>query len=198
MLIDEVLPEYDFGERHSARVAAPVPVVYAAARAMNADSSVVIRVLMALRGIVPRRLDLQAFLDMGFSVVAERAPEELVLGVVGRPWTPLGSLRRVDARSFASFEEPGFAKMAMNLRVVGRGPHAELATETRVACTDDRARRRFRAYWSVIRPFSGLIRTEMLRAIKGAAERDASIPARHAAAPGGHTGRIPSNPRAPS
>jgi hypothetical protein len=35
-------------------------------------------------------------------------------------------------------------------------------------------RARFRVYWLVIRPGSGLIRHEILRAIRGKAEADAS------------------------
>jgi len=44
-----------------------------------------------------------------------------------------------------------------------------VATETRIRCTDDASRRAFLRYWRVIRPFSGLIRMEMLRSIRCAA-----------------------------
>jgi hypothetical protein len=33
-------------------------------------------------------------------------------------------------------------------------------------CLDESSRRRFRRYWLFIRPFSGLIRMEMLRVIR--------------------------------
>jgi hypothetical protein len=45
-----------------------------------------------------------------------------------------------------------------------------LGTETRVASTDESARRKFSIYWRAIGPFSGLIRKILLRQIKGAAE----------------------------
>jgi hypothetical protein len=45
-----------------------------------------------------------------------------------------------------------------------------LSTETRILCTDDRNRRRFRRYWAVVRPFSGLIRIELLRIVRREAE----------------------------
>ena len=50
--------------------------------------------------------------------------------------------------------------MAVNFRVVG----ATLSTETRAWLTDPASQRAFRAYWLVIRPFSGLIRRTWLRA----------------------------------
>ena len=48
---------------------------------------------------------------------------------------------------------------------------ARLETETRVFLTDAAARRRFGAYWLVVRPFSGLTRRLWLRAAKRRAER---------------------------
>ena len=65
------------------------------------------------------------------------------------------------AEQFAAFDEPGYAKVAFNF-VLEAG---ELSTETRIAGTDERARRRFRFYWLLIRPGSGLIRREWLGAI---------------------------------
>jgi hypothetical protein len=59
------------------------------------------------------------------------------------------------------FDVPGYARMALAFAYDGR----ELSTETRVLCTDAASRRRFRAYWLVVRSFSGLTRREWLRAI---------------------------------
>jgi len=53
-------------------------------------------------------------------------------------------------------------KVAFDFRLEG----GELSTETRVAGTDAHARRRFGLYWLAIRPGSGLIRREWLRAIE--------------------------------
>jgi len=51
-----------------------------------------------------------------------------------------------------------------------------LSTETRVTCGDAASRRKFLLYWSVIRPFSGLIRILLLRALRDAAEAQAAAP----------------------
>jgi hypothetical protein len=41
-----------------------------------------------------------------------------------------------------------------------------------VFCADADARRRFKAYWLFVRPFSGLLRIMILRAVRRAAEDD--------------------------
>jgi len=47
---------------------------------------------------------------------------------------------------------------------------ATLATETRVRCLDAASRRKFGLDWRLVRPFSGWIRREALRAVADAAE----------------------------
>jgi hypothetical protein len=44
-----------------------------------------------------------------------------------------------------------------------------LHTQTRVFCTDEASLRRFRPYWLLIRPVSGLIRRRLLARIAAAA-----------------------------
>ena len=66
-------------------------------------------------------------------------PETLTL--IGRPWTRGAGLRPDE--DFLRFGEPGYAKMAMDLRALPDGEGARLETETRVFLTDAAARRRF-------------------------------------------------------
>jgi hypothetical protein len=108
--------------------------------------------------------------EAGFIPLAD-TDEELLVGIVGRFWTPGGGLRPLSGEEFCRFDEPGYAKATWNFAVepVAEGV-TRLTTETRVTCTDRSARRRFRAYWAVVGPFSGLIRTRALRQIKVAAE----------------------------
>ena len=81
-------------------------------------------------------------------------------------------MRRFAPQEFAAFDEPGWAKAAWNFRVEpAAGGGAAVTTETRVLCTDERSRRTFRCYWLLIRPFSGLIRHEILRLLRREAER---------------------------
>jgi hypothetical protein len=62
----------------------------------------------------------------------------------------------------------------MDVRAVAEDGGARLETETRIFLTDAGSRRRFAAYWLVIRPFSGLIRRFWLRAAQRRAEQPAA------------------------
>ena len=161
-LLDAVLPRYHYRERHRVAAAVPPERALAAARHVTPAELPVVRILFRLRGLGRAAADLDApvfeqLLAIGFRVVAE-SDREVVVGLVGRPWRLRGDLRAdVD---FAAFAEPGHAKMAMSFAADG----TELMTETRVLLTDAAARRRFRAYWMVVRPFSGLVRRAWLRA----------------------------------
>ena len=52
------------------------------------------------------------------------------------------------------------------------GAGTRLSTETRILCTDAASRRSVRRYWRVIRPFSGLIRIVLLRAVAREARKE--------------------------
>jgi hypothetical protein len=167
-LIGQIMPEYDRREVHRRRIDAPPAAIWSAARELQDDEMTLMRLLMGLRTLGRNSGDdsgtvLESFRRMGFRVVAEEPEEEIVIAGIGRFWQLSGGLRRVEDREhFASFDEPGYAKVAFNFRL-GDG---ELSTETRIAGTDDEASRRFGRYWLLIRPGSGLIRREWLRAIE--------------------------------
>jgi hypothetical protein len=161
-LLDDVLPDWHFRERHRRRVDADPERVFAAVRQLTLADTPVTRVLVRLRGMHARtdRPILDEMRDVGFEVEAEQPSRELVFAAIGQPWKLRGGERRRGSE-FRAFAEPGYAKMAFNFRLDG----STLSTETRVLLTDERSRRSFRRYWLVIRPFSGLIRRIWLRAI---------------------------------
>jgi len=172
-LIDEWMPLYDAVERHSRLVAAPAATVYAALWRTDFAASGVVRWLLALRGLrVPRRLTLTSLAKGGFVQLGDRPPHEVAFGIAGKFWTPSGGRTRLDAEAFRSFARPGCAKAVWNFTVDDAGGGStRVATETRIRCLDDAARRRFRLYWAVVSRFSGLIRISMLRAIAQEASR---------------------------
>jgi hypothetical protein len=182
MRIDDFLPHADFAERHALRVRATPERAYAAARRLDLGRSPVVRTLFALRSLPALfarggyrgervlAMNLEGLVRGGFVLLDERAPHEFVLGLVGRFWTPGGAIERIDPAEFAVYGTPGRAVAAWNFTVLPTDEGSLVATETRVRCTDDAARRSFRRYWRVVRPFSGLIRMEALRAIRRAAE----------------------------
>ncbi len=178
--IDDVLPTYDAVERHAIGVDAPPEIAFDAVRNLELARSPVIAMLLAVRGLPhlftgrvrpARRLDLDAILGSGFVLLADDPPHEIVLGVVGQFWRLTSGIRPIAPPDFAAFQDPGFAKGVWNFTVEPDGAARSIVrTETRVACTDEAARRKFRRYWRVVGPFSGLIRILLLRSIKRAAE----------------------------
>ena len=187
MLIDEFLPTFDASERHQAVIRASAAQVYEALRTADFGRPLAVRALLALRALpswlkkarrarrVSRQVTLTTLLQNGFVLLAERPAEEVVLGLVGRFWTLTGGLEQTDPQAFRRECRPGLAKAAWNFTFEPAGPLTRVATETRVQCTDGRSRRRFRAYWLLIRPFSGLLRRLMLRELRRVAERGAAL-----------------------
>jgi len=171
MLIDDFLPEYDFSERHQTFVPAPKVAVRRAAHDWRPDSSPVWRWLVRIRGLGSPQGALSEWAESnGFLCLAE-TEDEVVYGQAGRFWSPNERAAMVSPRTveeFRSLTDPRYAIAAMNILVEsdasGRG--TRLYTETRVRCLGASSRRRFRLYWLIIRPFSGLLRRALLRGIK--------------------------------
>jgi hypothetical protein len=175
MLIDDFMPEYEFSERHERVVAAPREVVRQAALEWQPDESFLWRVLLRLRGLGGPSGTLRGWGEAtGFLCLAE-TEDEIVYGQAGRFWSlrerdALVSPRTVD--EFRQFNDPRSAVTAFNIRVEALAPgRTRLSTETRVHALGPSARRWFRLYWLLIRPFSGLLRGAMLRGIGAKAVR---------------------------
>ena len=174
---DDFLPAYDVVMRHAVSVPASAPAVWAALHRADFGGAWYVRALLMLRGLrrpTSVRLTLDRLVDGGFIPLGERAGREVALGLVGRFWTPSGGRVTVKPDAFRDFAEPGNAKVVWTFAVESLGMGTtRLVTETRVQCLDAASRRRFRLYWLVVRPFSGLIRHAML----GAVAREATRPA---------------------
>ena len=177
MLIDEFLPAFDFSERHETRVRASRERVFAALETAELTDSWIIWSLFALRGLgwsqPSKKLTLREMTGSGFAILGETRNEEILLGLAGKFWTLTGNLQKIDAGNFKEFEEQGFAKAVWNFSLHESGDaETVLKTETRIRCLDESSRQSFALYWTVVKPFSGLIREEMLRIIKVKAETE--------------------------
>lgn len=174
MLIDEFLPRYDVWKHHSIKINAPADKIYHTARTMDFRRARLSYFLCRLRGLSPSaKPTLDSILKKNFVVLGEKQNKELLLGITGKFWTFDGNLMRVEGQDFISFDEPGYAKAVwyFSLSDVGRGA-SRLDTETRVFCSDEASRKRFRLYWFFIGAFSGLMRREILSLIKHEVEEN--------------------------
>jgi hypothetical protein len=169
MRIDRLMPHCDFYERHSTLVRATPERTYDAILAADLTASPLAKFLMLLRGMGWRRKRRATAFADGFAVAAQDRPSEIVIGLEGPFWKPTCKVRGVDAEGFRVPVPHDTARGAMNFFVEREGDATRVTTETRVLCSDD-ARPKFRLYWMLIRPFSGIIRRMMLRAIRQEAE----------------------------
>jgi hypothetical protein len=164
--IEEVMPDYHFRERHSRIIDASPDSVWDALTSVTLNDLAVTRVLAAVRGMKgPRSRGL--FDNSGPVRMFETvAPLYVIGGNVARPWQPRPSKADVSSiEEFSGFTEPGWVKYLADFRVRPVDGGVEVSTETRGYSTDPRSRRLFACYWAVIRPWSGLIRRDMLAAV---------------------------------
>jgi hypothetical protein len=176
--LDEALPRWDFDETHSIELAVSPEQAYTALRELRSSDLRVTGLLMGLRSLGRRRPESRPLIDVvsggGFALLSEEPPHEVVLGIRGRFWQlrPVTDTPDTDLAGFAALEAGGAAKAVWNFTTEPlSGGRTRVTTVTRIATPDPATKRSFGRYWRVIRPFSGLIRIEMLRALKRRAER---------------------------
>ena len=184
MLLEEIVPEYDFGEVHEVRIFAPPEGVLGAVKLVGLGEMPLVRMLFALRSIpayVAGKRGLPTsktdslygqMLDFGFVSIGEEPGREMVCGGIRQMFRVSGGLTPHfrDAAEFVAFREPGYAKVAMNFSARPLESGSELRTETRVVATDAASRGRFGRYWRLIQPGSALVRRGWLTAAKRRAE----------------------------
>jgi hypothetical protein len=180
-VLDVFMPNYDVVDRHSVRVAAPADIVLIAATEVDIEKCAVIRAIFKGREFIlgsehdntlrPRAL-LAEMQSLGWRVLAELPGREFVMGAVTKPWEPNPVFRGLTPDEFTKFQERGYVKIAWTLRADAVGnTESVFRTETRAVATDAEARKKFRRYWSLLSPGIIAIRSVMLPAVKGEAER---------------------------
>ena len=171
--LDDFLPEYEFSERHRLAIDAPPARIDEALRAVSISDIPIARALWFVRRLGrPYGDSRKPFVggELPGIVLADVPGEGLVLGLTGQFWKVRGSERDA-GRPRTSDEFLAYARSDMCKAVIDfRVGSSLLSTETRVHVADPTARRKFRRYWLVIRPFSGLIRILFLRAARRRAE----------------------------
>jgi hypothetical protein len=181
LLLDRFVPRFDLDIVHAGVYRVPPPACYEAVLALDVFESPVIRAIIEARGVPARLAELRPghrpgtagpptyrlgeMSQHGWLQLGDTPDVEMVLGMVGRPWTRSATPSTpVTPETFKDFAEPGFAKIATSFRVDPYGTGSTiLTTETRVVLTDPESRRKFLRYWRAVGPFSNLIRWKALR-----------------------------------
>jgi hypothetical protein len=184
-LIDQWLPEWQFAEHHERRIRAKPEQVVSAIRRVTASDIFLFRTLTFIRNpwrqgqgehiLNPseERPIIDVALAGGFVLLGEDPNRELLLGTVVvapaevRRAAARGTVPRLDPTVFKTLNKPGFARAAMNFRIIPEdNGWTNVTTETRVHAVDLETQRRFARYWRVIYPGSWVIRWNWLKAIE--------------------------------
>lgn len=174
--IQTYLPHPRHVELHRITVQAPPDAAWYAARHFDGADIPWVRVLFDLRTIPGRLLGQHAASaaetrlgvdsitarETGFLVLEERPGQEVVVGAIGRFWELDIPFASVPPSQFASFAERGWGKVAWAIRVEPFERGSQVVFELRTGATDDESWKSLQRYFSVIGPFSHLIRSSVM------------------------------------
>lgn len=168
-LIDRYLPRFDFNEVHKIHINAQTDRVYPQTLQMNLNNSWITKTLFKLRGLPSTDISLKSIISQGpFNILEEKENIEIVIGMVtDQRMVPDFNFNWDQDQNQSSSKQ---IKIAWNF-FLEENKGTRLTTETRIQCSDRSTRICFMLYWFIIRPFSGLIRNEMLKTIKAQAEK---------------------------
>jgi hypothetical protein len=176
--LDEIMPEYQFSERHSARVhARPEQVMQAIRQSTFGDLKSLVT-LLKIRGAVLRAPNLAIGDLQEKRLIDSFSASGYLLGGSEREIAMFGIWnarlnRRPEVRTLqelADCREPGVIKMAFDFNVEEAGEGwSRVITETRVVVVGDPSHGMAR-YWRLIVPGSGLLRLQWLEGIRKRAE----------------------------
>ena len=178
--LDDVMPEYQFFERHSLRVHARPEQAIEAVRQSTFGDMTSLNMLLRIRGaalrqpyrasgfFAPDKRILDAFSASGY--VFGGAGHEIVMCFAAN--MRLRERPRLRTLSeCAEYRQQGAIKMAFNFTAEDAGGGwTLLSTETRVLALDEATRRGMARYWRLIVPGSGMLRREWLAGIRRRAE----------------------------
>jgi hypothetical protein len=187
--LDDWMPHWQVGERHTLQVAASPAKVFAAIHEVRADEILLFRTLTAIRRCgatgpesIMNAPEQKPLLDIAtqttFILLEEEAPRELVIGtVIAAPREARGS-GHLEPDLFRKTLRPGVVLATMNFVVTpAANGGSSVSTETRVYANSRSGLRQFGIYWRLIHPGSDIIRRMWLRAIaQRAEERERATP----------------------
>lgn len=173
LLQDKYLPSFHFSEEHSILINASSQRIFSLVGGnLQFNGSWIIKVLFWLRGMPSSMMSLTGLAKGKFITLKTLPDQEIIIGLIGRFWKPTGDLQHFNPEEFSSLQPNGFAKACWNFRLVPEENGTRLVTETRILCLGEDCHKKFSRYWFIVRPFSGIIRKEILKVVKRQAEED--------------------------
>lgn len=173
MLIDDFMPNFEFGDASKTDVKASPEAAFRAVKTFNMGESTTIRWLFKMRGIPTGNLTLRDLERVNFKVLGEKQNEELLIGLAGEFKTLTGGLLNLSPEQFRSFDNPGFIKACWNFSLadIGNGK-TRVTSEIRIHGTDAASVAKVKSFWGMLKTPSAMIRSEILKLIKKQAERE--------------------------
>ncbi|MGY1631495.1 hypothetical protein ACI784_07280 [Geodermatophilus sp. SYSU D01186] len=182
--IDEVMPHFDTNVVQHIVVNAGPRETYEALLDADLMDNPLTRLMVGVRDLpnvlrsreLTRRpgfriRDTTAGEEGGWVSLREAPGVEFLVGLVGRFWQRDYGIVRLRPEEFAGFDRPGYAKTVAAFSLHPHGAGRTLLTyECRTVTTDATARRRFGAYWLLLRPFVRQLQRATLVAVKRQAE----------------------------
>lgn len=193
IVLDEVMPRWDFRERHSTSIGAAPRAVYDAMWTVTAgELAPAYRLLFEARYLPERLMGRKKEMfnpdaPMMDQIAAGRPLPLVRLGTVEEREVVFGGIvpadiirvwneeagRHIlirDRRQFEAFDDADCMKVAAHFLLVPEGGRTDLRAETRVAALSPRGRLMFAPYWFAIRIGGGIVRRVWLNGIKRRAE----------------------------
>ena len=178
--LDDLIPSPRYTLRHSRAIDASPEDVWDALHELPVSAFPLTWSLEALR-LLPARiagkthppLAGRSFLEITpIPVLFSRRPRIVILGGISQAWRLGGGAtpQALDAAALRGWSQPGWIKVAMDVRLEPIHQGTSLRTETRVIVTDPRSDRAFARYWLIVRPAAATIRREVLRVTARRAE----------------------------
>jgi len=181
-VIDAFIAIPDVSERHESIVRAPASLVFAVAQHFDMQSIPIIRAIFQLRALLLRsrtsgtwrreRGLIAETAAMGWGTLVHEPGRLFIAGAATQPWMADVAFTPVPPGEFAAFATPDMVKIVWTIETEALGPElTRFVTETRVAATDENARRKFRRYWRIFGMGILMIRWLLVPAVRREAER---------------------------
>ena len=176
--MDQHMPLFEQHWSREITVERPAGEVFKALRTLPASEMRLARVLTWIRTLGKKDETpagepfLKSAERFGNMLIPTEEPRELIAGLVGRFWELNFGVKRMAPAEFASFSEPGYAKVLCNFLVedIPGTSSSKVRSEFRVHCTSPDAARKFAFYWALLGPGIRLYMGSALAALKRKAE----------------------------